>query len=310
MKISIVIPTLNEEKYIERSVKSVLSQTVPEGITLEIVVVDNGSTDDTVKIAKSIQGIRVLMLPGKNVGAVRNHGAINSVGEYIVFMDSDCLMPENHIFSLMQIVNRNSGVAAGGGIKLPDNPKWIEKFWLLEGKYGESLPSQLIGGFIFCKRSEFVSAGMFNEDVTAGEDSNFHERLLKIGVSIVISRDFSVTHLGNAKTIKDFVRRQRWHSENYFDISSGYWSDKIFWVSFIYLVSLITTIAYSPIYISISILLSVAFTVRRYVQAFRVPSNIYEIFLANSLDHLYFISRSISIVMGVVCLKWARFRKN
>ncbi len=86
--ISVIIPAYNREKTIERCIDSVLSQTYPVD---EIIVVDDGSTDDTVKRVENINNgiIRILEQNHKGAQAARNLGIKAAKGDYIAFLDSD-----------------------------------------------------------------------------------------------------------------------------------------------------------------------------------------------------------------------------
>ena len=86
--ISVIIPTYNREKTILRSINSVLNQTYKD---IEVIVVDDGSTDNTKTIVESVQDLRVRYVYQKNAGAcaARNKGIEMAVGEYIAFQDSD-----------------------------------------------------------------------------------------------------------------------------------------------------------------------------------------------------------------------------
>ena len=86
--VSVVIPTYNRAAALERAVRSVLEQTYSK---LEVIVVDDGSTDNTRQVVESIQDPRLHYLWQRNCGAcaARNYGALHAKGEYIAFHDSD-----------------------------------------------------------------------------------------------------------------------------------------------------------------------------------------------------------------------------
>jgi glycosyltransferase involved in cell wall biosynthesis len=90
---SIVIPAFNRSSMIEAALDSVLKQTVTD---YEVLVVDDGSTDDTVAVARRFaekfsQPVRILTQPNAGPGVARNTGIQNSTGEYVAFLDSDDL---------------------------------------------------------------------------------------------------------------------------------------------------------------------------------------------------------------------------
>ena len=88
-RVSVVIPTYNRADTIEASIKSALYQTHP---TWEVLVCDDGSTDNTESIVKSIDDARVKWIPGEHIGrpaTPRNRGVRASTGEWLAFLDSD-----------------------------------------------------------------------------------------------------------------------------------------------------------------------------------------------------------------------------
>ena len=96
-KVSIIIPTYNREKSISKSIKSVLNQTYND---LEVIVVDDGSTDNTEKIIKGIKDTRIKYIKlDKNKGAcyARNVGIKKATGKYIAFNDSDDIFHKTKI---------------------------------------------------------------------------------------------------------------------------------------------------------------------------------------------------------------------
>lgn len=90
IKVSVIIPVYNCEKYISRAIESVLSQTLKD---IEIILIDDGSNDDSVKIcdeyAKKKDNIKVLHKKNEGAGMARNDGLKMAEGEFVAFLDSD-----------------------------------------------------------------------------------------------------------------------------------------------------------------------------------------------------------------------------
>ncbi|WP_078553419.1 glycosyltransferase family 2 protein [Bacillus alkalicellulosilyticus] len=104
--VSIIIPVYNSEKYISKCLDSILSQTYRN---IEIILINDGSTDKSRKIIESYQekDKRIVVYHQENAGPSesRNQGLTNSKGQYIVFIDSDDTVHENHIQSLVTEMN-------------------------------------------------------------------------------------------------------------------------------------------------------------------------------------------------------------
>ena len=88
MKFSVVIPLYNKEHYIEKTIRSVLDQTCTD---YEVIVVDDGSKDNSLALARRFESDRVRVIPQENQGvsAARNTGILNANGEFICFLDAD-----------------------------------------------------------------------------------------------------------------------------------------------------------------------------------------------------------------------------
>ena len=109
MKISVIIPVYNCEKYLERSLDSVLRQRFDDGDELQVITVDDGSTDGSGAVldryAAEHSNIQVLHQPNQGVSAARNHALDLAEGDYIHFVDGDdFLVYDNSYLKLLEIL--------------------------------------------------------------------------------------------------------------------------------------------------------------------------------------------------------------
>lgn len=104
--ISIIVPAYNVAEYIHETLLSILYQSYTN---LEIIVVNDGSTDTTIEVVESISDSRVKLFNRLNQGvsASRNFGLENAAGDYVVFFDSDDLMPDGFIKSRVSFLQQN-----------------------------------------------------------------------------------------------------------------------------------------------------------------------------------------------------------
>ncbi|MCK4663611.1 MAG: glycosyltransferase family 2 protein [Bacteroidales bacterium] len=109
MLFSVIIPTYNRANFIYKTVKSVLDQTYQN---FEVIVIDDGSTDNTEKIVKSIKDQRLKYYKKKNGerGAARNFGASKANGEYVTFLDSDDIFYTNHLSEANKFINSKNNL--------------------------------------------------------------------------------------------------------------------------------------------------------------------------------------------------------
>ncbi len=301
--VTVVLPAYNEEKYIISCLSGLLAQDYPKSL-YEIILVDNGSTDATVNIAQDF-GVKVINEPEGPVGKVRNTGARNAQGDLLLFLDSDCIPPRNWISYASKRIASNSNLILGGGCELPPDPKAIEKYWLLSGIEGATLPKDLLGACIAISKSVFFQVGGFDETVTSGEDSKLSETLRKNGFDVVIDRQLSVIHLGNATKINHFLRRQIWHSENYIQDFSTSISDPTFLLIFVFTTLAATSLAMIPfsfilsfVFAFLAVSVPLLFSIKRIIRSrnFSHLKNLHKIYC---LDSLYVLARSLGLLRGI-----------
>ncbi|MBS3055204.1 MAG: glycosyltransferase [Candidatus Aenigmarchaeota archaeon] len=180
--ISVIIPTLNEEKYIERTLKSLKNQDFNK--KFEIIVSDSRSKDKTVKIARKYAD-RVVVIDKRTVGAGRNAGAKAANGEVLIFLDADTIPMYNFINKFDETFKDKKVVATTCPI-LPDSYTNIELIgtWLLNMfllKTSIKLGKPVFPGICFaCRKDAFNKAGGYDETMKLVEDIEFSSRLRKI----------------------------------------------------------------------------------------------------------------------------------
>lgn len=237
--VTIVLPALNEERYLKNCLDSLMKLDFPKE-KLEIILVDNGSTDNTLQIAKAYP-IKVLENPNAKVGAVRNLGAHEAQGRFIVFLDSDCTTEPNWLSKGISKLLQNPDTVLGGQCILRENPYWLEKYWILNNSKTRAYQTTLIGACIFIDKSLFFKVGGFDESLNSGEDCDLTVKLKKAGAIVDIDPSMSVIHLGFPTEIIPFIKRQIWHSSDYAQNSLSLYKDKIFILTLIFITGVIGT---------------------------------------------------------------------
>jgi glycosyltransferase involved in cell wall biosynthesis len=107
-KVSVIIPTYNREKLIGRAIESVLAQTYTD---FEIIVVDDGSKDNTKVVVQQYKGnIKYVYQPNGGSSSARNRGIKESTGEYIAFLDSDDIWIQEKLAIQVDILDRNKNI--------------------------------------------------------------------------------------------------------------------------------------------------------------------------------------------------------
>ncbi len=113
MKFSVIIPALNEEKYIAESIKALLRQDIPRK-DFEIIVVDNGSRDKTKQIAKKTGADIVITEKKRGTNIARQSGINASSGKILAFLDADCLPPPDWLRKIEKILKQKNIAAVSG----------------------------------------------------------------------------------------------------------------------------------------------------------------------------------------------------
>jgi teichuronic acid biosynthesis glycosyltransferase TuaG len=128
-KISIVIPCYNGSEYIIETLNSILSQSESR---FEIIIIDDGSTDDSKELITRIADSRVnyIYQHNKGVSSARNNGFLHAIGDYIVFFDGDDIMSDDFLSSRLSYLEKNLDVDFAGGPVIKFTNKEV-----LEGSY-------------------------------------------------------------------------------------------------------------------------------------------------------------------------------
>ena len=213
--VSIIIPAKNEESNIALCLEGIQSLEYPRN-KLEVIVVDNGSEDRTVNIAKSM-GAMTFILPNVTIAALRNYGFYQSKGKFVAFIDADCIPNAQWLTIAVRIMLANKNIGVVGGIltlREGGSKYWIEEYWLhyLNSRYRHN--KQYVNTFSsFCfvvRREKMEEVGGFNERLITCEDYDLGYRIFKTGCKIVINKKIKVVHLRNAKNAYEFFLRQAW----------------------------------------------------------------------------------------------------
>lgn len=200
--ISVIVPTLNEEKYIENSLKAIRNQKYAG--KYELIIADGISKDNTIKIAKKYTQ-NIVLVKKKGIAAGRNAGALRAKGEILVFLDGDT-MPSSNLLSDIAKAFRNKEVV-GAACKLypigPDQSiknlyKFYNKFMKLTIKMKKaSIP----GVCCIYKKSVFRSIGKFNENLPTFEDVEFSLKANELGKIVMLPNSFALTSSRRVKKL-------------------------------------------------------------------------------------------------------------
>lgn len=174
---------------------------------VEVIVADNGSTDDTAAIAAR-HGCRVVPAVPRNIGAVRNAGAREARGDFLSFVDADGRVhPE--VFNVVDDTLSSGRYSVGATGVIPE--RWsigiactfavlVPVLWV----------TRVDTGVIFCRRDDFHAVGGYDEKWPAAEDVMFHWAMIKAGWKRR-QRPIRTTSVKGIASMRKFDKYGDWH---------------------------------------------------------------------------------------------------
>jgi glycosyltransferase involved in cell wall biosynthesis len=212
--VSIIIPALNEEEYIGKCLNSINDLDTPE-VIFEIILIDNGSTDRTAEIAKSL-GAQVYSIKTGTISRLRNYGASKAKGKIFAFVDADCIVSRDWIKNALKELEDKSVGATGSNYQISGKSSWVSKAWEFNMREQKNKcdTEWIQSGNLIIKRDVFNLVGGFDEDLSVCEDSDICYRILDSGYKIISNRDICSYHLGFAKNIWTFFKKGLWQGQD------------------------------------------------------------------------------------------------
>ena len=224
--ISIIIPMYNAKKTILQTLNGLEKQTFTN---FEVIIVDDGSTDNSLSLIENfIKGSKLIIktIHEKNSGPAkaRNLGVQNSNGEIIIFLDSDCIPPENWIEEMIKPLQGNI-VGCNCGYKVKNKESIIARYIDYEiAKRHERLTKTSIdtvgtysASFI---KSIFLEVGGFDTKYrnASGEDFDFSFKIKNLGYNLIFTSNTFVYHY-HPDTLSKYLKQQA---------SRGYWRVRLY----------------------------------------------------------------------------------
>ena len=201
MKFSVVIPLYNKEHYIEATIRSVLSQTCQD---FEVIVVDDGSRDNSLALARKYESDRVRVIAQENQGVsvARNTGIENARGKFIAFLDADDQWQSNYLATIQGLTDQYPEsdifvtaytVDMGNGklhysTRLEPETGCLPSYWLtLARGYDFVWTSATV-----IRRSALIRAGLFKPGEKIGQDLDMWARVARLNPKVAYSNKLCV----------------------------------------------------------------------------------------------------------------------
>jgi len=195
--VSVILPVYNGELYLDSAIQSIFDQ---EYDPFEVIVVDDGSSDNSADIVRSYKDVRYRYQPNQGVAAARNVGLSMARGEFIAFLDQDDLWTSNKLRIQVEYLLKNSNVGyviariktfLEPGTELPQG---ITKAHLM------SDTSILLPGSLVARKAVFEKVGYFDTKYLLADDLDWFFRAKEAGTTMAI--------------VPEILLKRRLHSSN------------------------------------------------------------------------------------------------
>ncbi|MCM2675739.1 glycosyltransferase family 2 protein [Alkalicoccobacillus plakortidis] len=223
VKITVLIVTKNEERFISELILKLHEQTVNEQ-DYEIIIIDGMSTDKTVDKVQSFKDInpnliKLISNPKQTLPLAWNLGIQAARGDYILRIDGHTLIPEDFLENYLKLIEKQPGVECVGGIINSEGTGFQgtinqyvyshsfgvgnSKFRTIKGVWEGFVDTVPYGAY---KREVFEKVGYFNEDLKRNEDIEFHKRMKDQGMRFFMSTSIQSTYYVRL-TLKGLIQK-------------------------------------------------------------------------------------------------------
>ncbi len=179
--VSILIPSYNNGRYIRAAIISCLEQTYPH---IEVIVIDDGSEDNTQSVVKDIEDDRVFYIKHEQnlgVSAAFNTGVQKSTGEYVAFLGADDLYEKDKVAEQLKLFTDGVGLVYCGIKKVDENLQMFNECRAHGLPWDHVTNGETIGGTAMVKRECFNDAGLFDTELNYYEDMDLYYRIHQKG---------------------------------------------------------------------------------------------------------------------------------
>jgi glycosyltransferase involved in cell wall biosynthesis len=185
--ISVVIPAFNTSLYIREAIRSVVDQSLPP---TEVIVVDDGSQDDTADIAASFgDPVRVFRQPHLGIAATRNYGVMQAQGDLLAFIDSDDLWELGKLEKQADALQHDTELQGVFALVRQFYTPGLEVSDAQRERLEGSVETGYHAGALLIRREAFDAVGLFDESMAIGEFIDWYARARDLNLKLTTLRE-------------------------------------------------------------------------------------------------------------------------
>ncbi len=299
LSVSFIIPALDEEAQIGGTISSIHQYLTDLYCAYEVIVVDNGSNDSTVAIAKELGAI-AFVEPTFNISELRNHGVKQSRGNVLVFLDADISLTEAwgaHVAPVLKKICTGEKLVTGSHCAPPESDNLLLAHWF-KGLYEDTRNTHLGSAHMIMSRLAFNDIDGFNAKLSTGEDYDFCQRAGEKGYKIENNIKLKVIHYDFPTSILPFIQREAWHGSSDFYSFSTLIGSKVAIATVIFIglhVLLLLVLVIKASLAPLILLLILALLVVSSITKFG-GQNLVTIFVNACVFYFYFVGRALSAI--------------
>ena len=214
-QVTFVIPVRNDSRRLRLCLDSIARNGYPATL-VEIIVVDNGSTDDSALVASNA-GATVISEPNGRVAALRNRGATAARGELLAFVDADHEIGNDWIRAAVTAFAVSPDIAIVGALcHPPGNATWVQRSYdrLRARPIGRHATSWLGSGNLAIRRDVFEALGGFDTALESCEDVDLCNRVSQAGYRILSDSALRNVHFGDPSTLRALFWGELWRGRD------------------------------------------------------------------------------------------------
>jgi cellulose synthase/poly-beta-1,6-N-acetylglucosamine synthase-like glycosyltransferase len=223
--LTIMVVALNEERHLPGLKRAIDKLRLPPGYRVETILVDGGSRDDSLEVARAAGFDECIALPGASIPVCRNRALRDARGCALAFLDADCIPERDWFEHALPWLEKPNPVLIGYPVQPPEAGTWIQRAWHSHWRHKhfsarDAQPAPVLADAfrllttrnLLFNRSLLDVVPQFDESLATGEDTDFAFRAAQAGCEVVALPTLRVTHLGEPATLRDYFRQQLWHA--------------------------------------------------------------------------------------------------